>query len=75
LTDTRAARVVIPHREQLDYHEWITFGDRVRANRLGVSNPRMMFADWTRWTCNNTECPALAFVSDAGVRTLIAAAE
>lgn len=68
-----AVRVVNPHIDlgEDTYHEWVTFGERVKANRLGTPNPRMYDVRWTKWLCNNGECPAWALVSDDGVKGLI----
>lgn len=68
------ARIFVSHDPALEYHEWITLGERVRMNRLGIQNPRMHDVNWTKWKCNNPQCPAWAVVSDDGIRTLIDAA-
>lgn len=69
-------RVVQDHIVTDDgYHEWVTLGERVRANRLGVGNPRMWDARWTKWVCNSGSCPAFAFVSDDAVKAMLEAAE
>lgn len=68
----RLLRVVVGHEPTADgYHEWITLGERVRANRLGISNPRMWDARWTKWICNSGSCPAWALVSDEAVAVLL----
>jgi hypothetical protein len=72
------ARIVIGHEhfdDELDYHEWITSGERVKADRRGHPNPRMTYAYWSKWICNNAQCSAWALVSDDGVKALIEAAE
>lgn len=68
---TTLTRVVIPHDDKLDYHEWITHGRRVKADCLGRWNPRMHEANWTWWSCNNMDCAALGFVSDDAARVLL----
>lgn len=65
-------RVVVEHVVTPDgYHEWVNLGERVKANRLGISNPRMWDRRWTKWVCNSGACPAWALVSDDGVRILL----
>lgn len=68
------ARVVIPHQPgpdpEWDYHEWITLGERVRVNRLMISNPRMYLPTATKWICNG-QCPAFAFVSDLFIQRIL----
>jgi hypothetical protein len=71
-------RVVIPHEDlgpDDTYHEWITQGQRVKADSRGWPNPRMYSARWTKWVCNNTDCAAFAFVSDDAIRHLLDGAE
>lgn len=65
-------RVILDHEDTEDgYHEWITLGERVRADRLGRRNPRLAFTEWTRWICNSGCCNAEAIVSDVAIRGLI----
>lgn len=65
-------RVVQDHEyDRGDYHQWITLGARVWANRLGYSNPRMCFAEWTKWVCNSGSCSGWALVHDDAVVALI----
>lgn len=67
-----AVRIVQPHIETEDgYHQWVTLGQRVKANRLGYSSPRMCFTEWTKWVCNSGDCPAWALVSDAFLADLL----
>lgn len=54
-----------------DYHQWVTLGGRVKADVNGRRQPRIWNADWQRWVCNNTECPAVALVSDAAIVALL----
>lgn len=55
-------RVLEPHDAKIDYHMWVTLGDKfVHADALG-RGPRG-FHRWQVWQCNNTECPARALVS------------
>lgn len=63
-------RIVVDHQDTGGYHEWITLGERVRANRLGIPNRRMWDARWTKWTCNG-RCGAWALVSDDGIRSML----
>lgn len=65
-------RIVVDHDDG-DYHEWVTNGDRVRADRLGRANRRMWSPNWTKWMCNG--CPAWALVSDDLVRISLQHAE
>ena len=65
-------RVVQPHEyDRGDYHQWVTLGVRMKANRLGVSNPRMWDANWTKWICNSGSCAAWALVHDDATRRLL----
>jgi hypothetical protein len=52
------------------YHEWIYVRD-VRVDRRGHPNPRMASADWQFWRCNNTDCPAEAFVNNQTIRRML----
>lgn len=58
----------------LDYHEWAII-QRVKADSQGRPNPRMYDEAWTLWSCNNTECPGRALVSDQAIQTLIERAQ
>lgn len=71
------ARIVTPHAEtpDTDYHEWITLGDRIKADRTGRLNARVWLEAWTEWRCNNPDCPGLAYVADDGIVHLIEEAE
>lgn len=72
------ARIVTPHDHAvaLDYHEWITLGDRLALDRAGRRNARMMQVEnATEWRCNNPDCPGVAWVPDAGIVSLIEEAE
>ena len=71
------ARVLAPHEDlgEDTYHEWVTTDERVRADCLGRSNPRMWSASWVKWVCNNTSCAAFAFVSDEAALQVIREAE
>lgn len=67
----QCVRVVAPHEaigDTPEYHEWVNLGERVRADHRGHRNPRMSFAAWARWICNNTDCHASALVHDDLVR-------
>lgn len=69
-------RIVHPHDDlECDYHEWYNEGRRVKANCLGIPNPRMYSTYWTRWRCNNVDCRALAYVNDRAVQRMIKGAE
>lgn len=61
---TVLARIIAPHNRNLDYHEWITLGERVQADCTGRLNPRVMIESWTVFRCNNSQCPGEARVSD-----------
>lgn len=66
-------RVVVGHQHVGDtpgYHEWVSEG-RFKGNSRGRRNPRVTFARWTKWICNNTNCHAWAVVSDAAIQRLI----
>jgi hypothetical protein len=69
VSDRVLVRLVSDHADlgEDGYHRWITFGQRVKANRLGIANPRMYDAEWTKWVCNNGNCPAWALVHDDAV--------
>lgn len=69
-------RIVRPHEDlpDSDYHEWISFGERVRADRLGRPHPRIISAEWVKWICNEPSCDAWALVKDDAVRALLDAA-
>lgn len=71
------ARVVIPHSDlgEDDYHQWITRGERVRADKLGRPHPQMYDDHWTRWICNNGDCPAWALVADHAIVDMLDEAE
>lgn len=71
---TVLARIVRAH-DDADYHEWITFNERVKADKTGRPSPRMHCAYWTRWFCNNTACAAEALVSDDAAKLAIEEAE
>ena len=53
---------VVNTEDEWDFHEWIWTDTNVKADKRGRPNPRMMFADWRLVRCNNTECPAEAFI-------------
>lgn len=57
------------------YHQWTTHDERVRADATGRLNPSMSTANWVKWLCNNTDCTAVAFVSDASALLSIEEAE
>lgn len=57
-----------------EYHEWITLGGRVKADRLGRPNPRIIDTQWALWSCNNGDCMAQALVHDSAIARLIEAA-
>lgn len=63
-------RLVIPHDPEQLYHEWL-IGGRVKADRLGRVNERMYDTRWTLATCNNPDCPATGYISDAAVNELL----
>lgn len=71
--EQRLVRVVVAHEDhgEGDYHEWVCLDDRVKADKRGRLNPRMMFATWTRWICNSPDCSAWALVSDNAIIGLI----
>lgn len=61
----RFARIVVPHQsldDDIDYHEWITMGDKVKLDSRLRCNPRMYHAQGQRWVCNNPACDGLAYV-------------
>lgn len=73
-----SVRIVIPHQhvgDIPDYHEWINTGQKVKADRRGHPNPRMVMAEWQRWICNNTDCAGLALVHENAIVALIEGAE
>lgn len=75
---TVLARITTPHTNlgpENTYHEWITLGDRVTADRTGRSNARVVVPTWTEWLCNNPDCSGTALVADAGIVHLIQEAE
>jgi hypothetical protein len=54
---------VVNAEDEWDFHEWIWTDTKVKADKRGHPNPRMVQADWRLVRCNNTECPALALVN------------
>lgn len=76
-TAAAPARITVPHDRslELDYHEWVSTRDRIKVDRIGRSNPRMVFTNATLWVCNNPQCCAQAVVPDAAITTLIEAEE
>lgn len=66
-------RIKVQHNPKADDfgHEWITFGDRVKADSMGRLRPNLYFTSWTSWLCNNPDCGARALVSDQAVQSLI----
>lgn len=71
------ARIITPHDRtmELDYHEWISLGERLALDRLGRRNGAVTIENATEWRCNNPDCPGVAWVLDAGIVSLIEEAE
>jgi hypothetical protein len=48
--------------DEWDFHEWIWTEGKVKADRTGRPNGRIISADWQLVRCNNIDCPAEALI-------------
>jgi len=69
------ARLVTPHQDlgpDDTYHEWVfPTHSSMKANKLGVSNPRMCEAGWRKICCNNGGCAAWGLVNEQAMFALL----
>lgn len=71
IEDRRRFRVMHDHAStDSDYHEWVTIDDDV-VYRDAVCRKGYGTHRWRRWICNNTDCPAVAYIAESAVQEIV----